>query len=67
MTERAKVSDMALSENKDQIKFSVTKQRKATYMKAAKKMHLRDLSAFVYMAVEEKLQRDFPDFFKEAE
>jgi hypothetical protein len=64
MGENSTVRNMPRGKNTKQVSFSANRKREALYKEAADRLHLDNLSAFLKIAVEEKLQRDFPDLYK---
>jgi hypothetical protein len=64
MSANSTVRNMPRGKNTKQVSFSANVQREALYKEAADRLHLDNLSAFLKIAVEEKLQRDFPDLYK---
>jgi hypothetical protein len=55
---------MPRGKNTKQVSFSATMRRETAYKEAAERLHLDNLSSFLKIAAEEKLQRDFPDLYK---
>jgi len=64
MKKTSTVNLMPRGPGKKQVSFTATMQRKADYEEAAARLHLDNLSSFLKIAAEEKLQRDFPDIYK---
>jgi len=64
MTRERTIQPMPRGTGKKQVSFTASEQRKADYEEAAKRLHLDNLSSFLKIAAEEKLQRDFPDIYK---
>lgn len=64
MSGNGKVQNMPRGKGVKQVSFSAAPGRKAAYEEAADRLHLDHVSTFLKIAVEEKLQRDFPDLYK---
>jgi hypothetical protein len=64
MGDNVTVPAMPRGKNTKQVSFSATLQRKAAYEEAATRLHLDNLSTWLKIAAEEKLQRDAIDLYK---
>ena len=64
MSSGSTVENMPRGKDSTQISFTTKKTRKLIYEEAAERAHMQSLGSWVFQAVEEKLQREYPDLYK---
>lgn len=64
MAKKSTVPNMPLGKDSIQVRCTVKRERKSVLEEAAERAHLPNLSTWIHQAIEEKLQRDYPDLSK---